>query len=315
MITLNLIDMRRLFGLFIFLTAFVMSFQAQSLMELKEKKAELEARQADAQAVVDEIQGEIDALTGEIDIASGWQKGLLGNVGLSFGATNNWATSATPNSSNSNLGIGINAFANQINEKSFWRNKGIITLGWQGLDTNTEDGESDGFLDDRTTDLLNISSLYGLRFSDKLAGSALAELNSSVFNFLSPGTFDLGAGVTYTPTDELVVVIHPFNWQAAFSAVEGVSTMSAIGTKLRADYNHVFPGGLGWSSTLSGFIPYSGPEEGDPSQFNWTWLNSLNYALSNGIGINLSFGLRNAEFENVNTQTYYTLGLSYAIAQ
>lgn len=311
LITNNLTNMKHIFTMIILLTGLIYA-DAQSLMELKEKKAELEATQAEAQTKVDEIQGEIDALQKDITVMSGWQKGLIGNIGLGFGATNNWATSANPNSSNSSLGIGINAFANRINEKDFWRNKGIVTLGWQSLDTDTDDGENDGFLDDRTTDLMNLSSLYGRRLSNKLALSALAELNTSVFNFLNPGTFDLGVGFTYTPNDELVVVIHPFNMQAAFSSVEGVSTQSAIGTKIRADYNHTFPGGLGWSSTLTTFIPYATK---DPTLFNYTWLNNLNYTIAGGVGLNLAFGLRNAEFENQNLQTYYTLGLSYALVR
>lgn len=295
---------------FILLLSAVLYADAQSLIELKEKKAALEATQAEAQAKVDEIQGEIDLVNKDIIIQSGWQKGLIGNIGLGFGATNNWATSAAPNSSNSSLGIGVNAFANRINEKDFWRNKAIVTIGWQSLDTDTNDDENDGFLDDRTTDLMNLSSLYGRRLNNKLALSALGELNTSVFNFLNPGTLDLGIGFTYTPSDELVVVIHPLNMQAAFSSVEGVSTQSSIGTKVRADYNHTFPGGLGWSSTLTTFVPYTTK---DPTLFNYTWLNNLNYTIAGGVGVNLALGLRNAEFESENLQTYYTLGISYAL--
>ncbi|MEL6122998.1 MAG: DUF3078 domain-containing protein [Bacteroidota bacterium] len=297
--------------LVVFILTLAIVSQGQSLTELKEKKAELEATQAESQAVVDGIQAEIDALNKEIVIASGWQKGILGSVGLNFGGQNNWATSANPNSTNSSLAIGINAFANRINEKDFWRNKGIVTLGWQSLNTDTNDDEGDGFLDDRTTDLLNLSSLYGRRLSDKIAVSALGELNSSVFNLFNPGTLDIGAGITYTPNDELVVVIHPLNFHTAFSAVDGLSNESSLGAKVRADYNHTFEGGLGWSSTFSTFIPYVSKE---PTLFNYTWLNSLNYTLFDGLGVNLSFGIRNAEFESTDLQTYYTLGFSYGIA-
>jgi len=304
--------MKQLFTFIVLMGVMVITSNAQSLTELKEKKAALEATQAEAQDQVDAIQGEIDALDQEITISSGWQKGLLGSVGLGFGATSNWATTANPNSSNSSLGIGITAFANRINDKDFWRNKGIITLGWQSLDTDTNDGENDGFLDDRTTDLLNLSSLYGRRLNDKLALSALGELNSSVFNFLSPGTLDFGVGFTYTPSDELVIVVHPLNMQAAFSGVDGVTSQSSLGAKVRADYNHVFPGGLGWSSTFTTFIPYASKE---PTLFNYTWLNNLNYTIAGGVGLNLAFGLRNSEFESPDLQTYYTLGLSYAISR
>ena len=284
---------------------------AQSVMELKEKKAEIEAKQAEAQAIVDGFQAEIDALNSEIDIVGGWQKGLVGSVGLGFGAQNNWASSANPNSSQSNLNIGINAFANSIREDDFWRNKGVVALGWQSLDTDTNDDESDGFLDDRTVDIMNLSSLYGRNISDTWALSALGELNSSVFNLFNPGTLDLGVGLTWNPNPDLVVVIHPLNYHVAFSSVDGVSSEGALGAKLRADYNHTFANGLGWSSTLTSFIPYSSTAEGQPTLFEYTWLNSLNYTVWNGIGLNLSFGLRNAEFESTSTQTYYTVGVSY----
>lgn len=301
------------FTLLIWMLSFTfLGLQAQSVMELKEKKAEIAAQQAEVQAQVDAFQGEINAIDSELEILGGWKKGLLGSVGLNFARQSNLATSPNPNSSTSSLGIGINAFANSIRENDFWRNKAVINLGWQSLDTDTQDDENDGFLDDRTTDLLNISSLYGRNISDKWALSGLGELNSSVFNLLNPGTVDLGVGLTYTPSSSLVVVIHPLNYHIAFSGVDGVSSEGAFGAKVRADYTHTFPNGLGWSSTLTSFVPYQSKE---PTLFEYTWLNSVNYTIAGGIGLNLTFGLRNAEFESLNTQTWYSFGLSYGFSK
>jgi len=294
--------------------------QAQSVMELKEKKAEIEAAQAEVQAQVDAYQGELDGINGQLDILGGWQKGVLGSIGFNFGSQSNWAGSANPNSSNSSLGIGITAYANSIRESDFWRNKGVVTMGWQQVDPDTnDDSKGTGF--DLNTDLLNLSSLYGKNISDKWAISGLGELNSSVGNLFDPGTLDIGVGATWTPTNDLVVVIHPFNYHYAFSSVEGNSSRGSLGAKVRADYTHQFPGGLGWSSTLTSFIPYAGAGVDETTGlpratlFEYTWLNNLTYTITGGIGVNLGFGLRNSEFESVDTQTYYTLGLSYAISK
>lgn len=299
--------------LLLILTGFGTYLSGQSVMELKEKKAEIEAAKAEVQAQVDAYQSELDGIKKELEILGGWKKGFTGLVGLNFGAQNNWASSANPNSSNSSLNLGFNIFANSIREKDFWRNKGIIALGWQSFDNNTNDDEEDGFLDDRTTDILNISSHYGRYLSDKVSISAQGELNSSVFNLFSPGTFDLGTGITWDASPQLTVLIHPLNYHVAFSSVDGVSSSSSIGAKVRADYAHTFPNGLGWNSTLTTFIPYVGSDEGKPTLFEYTWLNTLTYTVWKGIGVQVSFGLRNAEFESVDLQNYYNIGLSYSL--
>ena len=284
----------------------------ESVMELKEKKESLEAQQAEILAQADALQGEIDGLNGQLDILGGWQTSLLGSVGFNIGNQSNWAGSSNPNSNTASLGIGFNGFANSIRENDFWRNKGILTLGWQKVDPDTEDEDiGTGF--DRNVDLLNLSSLYGKNISKDWALSGLAELNTSVGSFLDPGTLDIGVGVTWNPNPDFVLVIHPLNYHIAFSGVDGVSSEGALGAKIRADYTHQFPGGLGWSSTLTSFLPYSSQSEGQPTLFEYTWLNTLTYTITGGIGVNLAFGLRNAEFESVDTQTYYNLGLSYAL--
>ena len=299
--------------LLIVLAGIGLQLNAQSVMELKEKKAEVEAAKAEVQAEVDAYQSELDAINKELDILGGWKKGFTGTVGLNFGAQNNWATSPNPNASSSALNIGFNVYANSIREDDFWRNKGIINLGWMSFDNNTEDDEKDGFLDDRTTDILNISSHYGRYLSEKLSLSVQSELNSSVFNLFNPGTFDLGAGLTYDASSNLTILVHPFNYNVAFSAVDGVSSSSALGAKLRADYAQQFSNGIGWTSTLTSFIPYTGSDEGTPTLFNYTWLNTITYSFWKGIGVQLSFGLRNSEFESESLQNYYNVGLSYTL--
>ena len=155
--------------------------------------------------------------------------------------------------------------------------------------------------------------MYGKKISDTWAVSGLGELNSSVGNLLNPGTLDIGVGLTWNPNPDLVVVIHPLNYHIAFSGVDGVSSEGALGAKIRADYTHQFSGGLGWASTFTSFIPYSSQMEPQPTLFEWSWLNTLTYTVAGGVGINLGFGLRNAEFEFSGTQSYYNIGLAYSL--
>jgi len=313
---------------FLFLVCLSFTFvQAQTLDELKAKKADLEASQAAKQAEADGFQGEIDALAKEIDILSGWQTGLSGLIGLNFGGSSNWRANANPNNSFSNLTLGVNTFANNIKEKSFWRNSLIANLGWQGLDPDTDrDGDGTGFLESRNADVLVGSSLYGYRLNQDIAISALGDLNTSVFNFLSPGSFDVGVGVTWTPhtIPGLTVVIHPLTFHWAWSALDNVESQSATGAKIKATYSHEFPGGIVWTSNLGAFLPYgdtdtmlpADAELGIPARsaglFEYTWINSLNIAnLWKGVGVGLTYGIRGAKFEHPDTQNYSALGLTY----
>ena len=301
--------------------------QAQTLEELKTKKAEIEASQAAKQAEADAFQGEIDALAKEIEILSEWQTGLNGLIGLNFGGANNWRANANPNNSFSNLNLGISTFANNIKEKSFWRNSLTANLGWQGLDTNTnDDAGGSGFLSDRNSDVLVGSSLYGYRLNQDIAISALGDLNTSVFNFLSPGSFDVGVGITWTPhtIPNLVVVIHPLTYHWAWSALDNVESQAATGAKVKATYTHEFPGGITWSSNLGAFIPYGDTDTELPADellgiptrtaglFEYTWINSLNIAdVWKGVGVGITYGLRGAEFEHPDLQNYSAVGLTY----
>ncbi|MEN0006173.1 MAG: DUF3078 domain-containing protein [Bacteroidota bacterium] len=315
--------------LLLLLPAFCLQAQTMTMEELKAKKADLEAQQAAKQAEADSFNAEIGDLAKQIQIMKGWEVGVSGLVGLSLGSSNNWQASANPNSSSSVLNIGINGFANLIKEKHFWRNTLTSNLAWQGLDINTnDDQEGSDFLEDRTVDLLIFSSLYGYRLNSDIAISALADLNTSVFDFLSPGTLDIGVGVTWTPAKvpNLVVVVHPLTYNFAFSGVGDVDSQSALGAKLKATYTYTFPGNIVWSSNLSAFLPYS--DEKFPVEYldddgvttimaeegllNYTWINSFNIAdIWKGIGVGFTVGLREAKFEHPDLQTYTAFGITY----
>lgn len=277
--------------------------------DLKAKAAEL----ADAQAVVDGLAAEVAGLEAQIEKNAGWIKGYSGQIGFDFNNSNGWIANPNPDATSSGLSISLAGWANNINENNFWRNKGLLTKAWTDIDISNSDltEEDDGLFDNGTVDILNLSSLYGLRLSDYWAVSGLAELNTSIENFLEPGTFDIGVGVTWTPDiDDLVVVIHPLNYHIAFPA-DGAdfSTTGAIGAKLRADYNRNF-GKVAYNSTLTSFIPYG---NNDPTLFEYTWINGLSFDIWNGIGVGFNFGIRNAEFESPDVQSFWSIGLAYTL--
>ncbi len=325
--------MRKFLSFTLFVLFAVASLQAQSLEELKAKKADLEAKQAAEQAKADAFKGELGDLAKQIEVLSGWDTGLKGLVGLNLGGSNNWVANANRNSSFSALNIGVNAHANIIKEKFFWRNTLVSNIGWQGLDNNTDDKSSGtGFLNDRNVDALIGSSLYGYRLNQDIAISALGDLNTSVFSFLKPGTFDISAGATITPhkVPNLVIIIHPLAYHFAFSALDGVKSQSAPGAKLKATYSFNLTDGITWSTNLGAFMPYSNEQfpiqynEYNPTTdmdelisaeeglFEYTWINTINVAdVWKGIGIGLTFGMRGAKFEFPDIQTYNAIGFTY----
>jgi len=319
-------------NVFSFLLLFVLAaggLQAQTLEELKTQKANVVTMQSEKQAEVDAFTSQLDDLKKQIELLSGWQTGVSGLLGLNFNNSNNWQANANRNSSSSVLTVGVNGFANNIKEKTFWRNTLTANISWQGLDNDTkDDAPGGGFLENRNGDVLIASSLYGYRITPDIAATVLGDLNTSVFNFLSPGTADIGVGGTWTPSavPNLVVVVHPLTYHFAFSGFEGVGGQTALGAKVKATYALELPGGVSWTSNLGVFMPYTSDrttisyldennvaQMSDESLFEYTWINSFNIAdLWKGVGVGFTVGVRKAGFEYPDgLQTYTALGLTY----
>nr|WP_298923202.1 DUF3078 domain-containing protein [uncultured Allomuricauda sp.] len=271
------------------------------------------------------IQGRVNALQSQLDALPGWKIGAFGTIGGSFSGFNNWFSQGIPNNNSGTIGFTVNAFANQQEEKFFWRNAANVNLNWVKLDDKDDPTDDGGFRE--STDVFNISSLYGRKLNDKFAISGLAEYRTTILsNFNDPGYLDLGVGATWTPIADLVVVIHPLNYNFVFSDEDTIFN-SSLGAKIVADYTKQI-GAVSFKSNLSMFQSY---ESGDLS--NWTWTNSFAYTLWKVIGVGFDFGLRNNKQETLNyivnnaptpdptatfdtidneLQTYWTLGLSYA---
>lgn len=285
-------------------------------------KEELETQKSEKQAVADAAQAEANALQAKIDALPGWRKGVFGTIGGSLSNFDNWYSQGSPNISSGNIGITANAFANLIEEKFFWRNSLTVNLNWVKFDDKDTIGGDDNF--NPTTDVFNISSLYGRNITKTLAVSGLAEYRTTILdNFNDPGYLDVGVGFTWTPIADLIVVIHPLNYNFVFSDNDAVFD-SSLGAKIVADYTRQI-GAINFKTNFSTFQSY---KSGDLSNFTWT--NSFGYTLWKMIGVGFDFGLRNNKQEALNyalaqvpatatsfndvdndLQSYWTFGLSY----
>ena len=300
-----------LFAFFIGLT----SINGQTLEELK-------AAQKVKKDSVAAIQGRVDAIQGQIDALPGWRVGAFGTIGGSLSNFNNWYSQGKPNNASGSIGFAVNAYANLIEDKFFWRNALTTNLNWTKLDDKDNPNDDDSF--NATTDVFNISSLYGRNIAKNLAVSGLMEYRTTLLNnFNDPGYLDLGVGATWTPAKNLVVVIHPLNYNFVFSSGDTVFE-SSLGAKIVADYTRQI-GAVNFKTNLSMFQSYK-----SSNYSNWTWTNSFSYTLWKMIGVGFDFGLRSnkqealsyalaqtpataTSFDDVDNdlQTYYTIGLSY----
>ncbi|MEL0645599.1 DUF3078 domain-containing protein [Olleya sp. Ti.3.14] len=291
-------------------------------------KEELQTQKAEKQAAADALQSEANALQAQIDALPGWRKGLFGTIGGSISNFSNWYSQGTPNNSSGNIGISLNAYANLIEDKFFWRNSLTSNLNWVKLDNKDNPNDDDSF--NPTTDVFNISSLYGRNITKNFAVSGLAEYRTTLLdNFNDPGYLDVGVGGTWTPLENLIVVVHPLNYNFVFAENDAVF-QSSLGAKIVADYTRQI-GAVSFKSNLSTFQSY---KSGDLS--NVTWTNSFSYTLWKMIGVGFDFGLRSNKQEALNyelgqydplalplqavptfgnvdnkLQSYWLLGLSY----
>ena len=301
------------------LIAFFVGLALSSAQTIEELKAD----QATKKDSISAIQSRVNALQGQIDALPGWKVKAFGTIGGSLSNFNNWYSQGTPNNSSGNIGFTINANANLIQDKFFWRNAATINLNWVKLDDKDNPDDAPNF--NPTTDVFNISSLYGKKLSEKFAISTLAEYRTTLLdNFNDPGYLDLGIGVTWTPITDLVVVLQPLDYNFVFSDEDTIFE-SSFGAKILADYTKKI-GAINFKTNLSMFQSYE-----SSNLSNWTWTNSFGYTLWKMIGIGFDFGLRSnkqealnyalntlgdvdANFNNIDNdlQSYWVFGLSYS---
>ncbi|UMB59702.1 DUF481 domain-containing protein [Lutibacter sp. A80] len=282
---------------------------------------ELKAEQAPKKDSIAALQAKVDAIQSKIDAFPGWKKGAFGTIGGTLAGFDNWYSKGSPNSSTGNIGFTVNAFANLTQEKYFWRNSANVNLSWVKFDDKDDDTDNSDFQE--ATDVFSITSLFGYKLSEKFAISTLGEYKTTILsNFNDPGYLDLGVGATWTPITDLVVVIHPLNYNFVFS--DGDSNFeSSLGAKIVADYTKQL-GAVNFKTNFSAFQSYK-----DADYSNWTWTNSFGYTLWKGIGVGFDLGLRknkqealnyaldddeSATFDTIDNklQTYWMFGLNYS---
>lgn len=312
----------------------VQSVQAQDAGAATETVEELKAQKAEKAKAVAALQSEIAALDTKIQTFPGWKFGFLGTVGFNISQFNDWLGAENANARTTTLGLSASAFANLDRKKFFWRSGATAVYTQTKLipDSDADDllpeEERAGF--ETTADALTATSLYGYKLTDKFAISALGEFRSTISNFNDPGYLDIGVGGTWTPITNLVVVIHPLNYNFVFSD-DDVAYQSSLGAKVVADYSKSLPMGIAWKSNLSAFLSYE-----DSNLSSWTWVNGFSFTVWKGIGVGFDLGLRQNKQEALGVirkaeeaagleptttfdddfdnplQSYWLLGLTYS---
>lgn len=285
-------------------------------------KEELQALKKEKTDSIDALKAKADDIQGQIDALPGWRLKATGTIGGSLSGFNNWYSKESANSSVGNFGININAFADRIEDNYFWKNAVNVNVGWVKFDDKDDPTDNDSY--EVATDVFSLSSLYGYKVSKNFAVSALMEYRSTlVNNFNDPGFLDLGIGGTWTPFSNLVVVIHPANYNFVFSSGDAQYD-STFGAKIVADYTRSFKG-LNFKSNLSVFMSYEGSDYS-----NYTWTNSFSYTFWKSVGVGFDFGLRKNKQEALNyelksdpdatfgsidneLQSYWLLGLNITL--
>lgn len=273
--------------LFFLITLFLCVHGAKAQTE-EELKATMAAKK-DSIAV---IQGRVNAIQAKIDALPGWRYGAFGTIGGSLSGFENWFSQGIPNNDAGNIGITINGFANLKESQYFWRNTSLINLGWVKLDNKDDPTDSNAFRE--ATDVFTITSLFGYNLTKSIAASVLGEYRTTLLdNFNNPGYLDLGVGFTWNPVPDLVVVVHPLNYNFVFS--DGNTQFeSSLGAKIVADYTRKI-GAIHFKTNFSAFLSYE-----DTDYSNWTWMNSFSYTFWKNIGLGLDLGLRSNKQEAFN---------------
>jgi len=304
---------------------FVTNINAQTVETLEELKA-MKAEKATAAAA---LQAEADALQAKIDKFPGWKTKLAGTLGGNFNGFDNWFASENINSSTNSFVFDAFGSLRYDSPKQFLYNDAILALGRLTTDNNTnvEDDEVTSTVPNK----LNLSSLYGYKIWNDVALSAGLQYNTgllgdvvvdsvttnSIFN--NPGDLDLGIGLTWTPSQipDFYLMVHPLNYHWKFG--DNPDFASAAGAKIKAGYAREIFAGISWISNLEGFYAYGDPGINEltmvdrPSASWYEWTNTFAFNVWRGIGVGVTYGLRKADSEILDTQSRYSVGLSYTL--
>ena len=288
--------------------------QDMEALKLRKESLRLDLEEWDldikeAQAEVNKIKAELKYLEDSLKVYPIWSKGVFGTIGFNFSRFEDWLSKTESNTSASTIGYTFNGFFNLEEKKYFWNNTLKLNQSWQRFENKAIPSENDGF--QVSADAFTYNSLWGYKVSKKFATSALLEYKTGLLQkrLNNPGTLDFGFGMTWKPVKDMVVAIHPVNYNSVFAKD---NSRSSFGLKTIAEYSRKFFGGISWTTSFSGFKSYKNDDLN-----NWSWTNGLGKTIKGlGIGFDVSFKQSKQEaivrdLENNPFQWYYILGLSY----
>ena len=289
---------------------------SQSKEALKLRKEALESdleawnlKIKEAEAAADKIKKELDVLADSLKVYPIWSKGVFGTIGFNFSRFQNWLSKNESNTSASTIGYSFNGYFNLEEQKYFWNNTLKLAQSWQRFKDKDNEERNDGF--QVSADAFTYSSLWGYKISEKLATSALLEYKTGLLQnrLNNPGTLDFGIGMTWKPIKNLIVAVHPVNYNSVFAEENAISS---FGVKAISEYSRKFFKGINWTTSLSVFSSYKSYDLN-----NWSWTNGLGKDIK-GIGIGLDISFKQSrqeaivrELDNNPIQWYYVFGLSY----
>ena len=258
---------------------------------------------------VNKIKKELQYLEDSLKVYPIWSKGMFGTVGFNFSRFQNWLSKNESNIRASTIGYSFNGFFNLEEKKYFWNNTLKVAQSWQRFINKDNVEENDGF--QVSADAFTYNSLLGYKVSKKLATSALIEYKTGLLQkrLNNPGTLDIGFGMTWKPLKDMVVAVHPINYNSVFAKD---NNRASFGLKTIAEYSRKFFGGISWTTSFSGFASYKNDDLN-----NWSWTNGLGKTIKGvGIGFDVSFKQSRQEaivreLDNNPVQWYYVFGLSY----
>jgi len=177
-----------------------------------------------------------------------WSITAKNSVMFNQAAFSNWVGGGA-----NNVGWLASANYNLVYEKgrNLWENIVILNYG-----QNTTKGIGTR----KTQDVLNISTNYGLQFSESwyvsTGASVLSQFSGGfedgnnpeakkISNFMAPGYVNAGVGITYRPNDNLTVTMRPLNGRFTFVLDKELQVAGTYGLKADGDFFLMQMGFLG----------------------------------------------------------------------
>ncbi|MCS3869915.1 hypothetical protein J3D55_002831 [Chryseobacterium ginsenosidimutans] len=258
------------------------------------------------------------------DTVKAWSIQGQNTLMLNQAAFSNWVGGGA-----NNVGwlAGVNYNLTYEKGKNLWEN--VIILGYGQNNTK-------GIGTRKTQDVINLSTNYGREFAKNWYISAGASLQTQfaagyedgnnpeaakISNFMAPGYVNVGAGVTYRPSDNLTVTMRPANARWTFVLDDDLQYAGTYGLKNDGDSSLFQFGFLGTAiyklkimdnitltntgSVFSNYIDH-------PERLVLAYSGILNMKINKFISTNITLDLLYDHNQIRKTQLKQTLGVGFA---